>query len=251
MTTENTITEVEDVSQSAAWEAPPVETVPEPTETPSETTPETPEVTIPFSIPDSLKTPEPETPGGLTPAQIETLQSENEVLKRGQAETLRVQAQNQNATSIEELTRQYINLYNMDDTNARFAATQVINERQQGDSKLAQAEVKGQIEVGRRNAAQFYGKQYKVDPSALISLDSPEAMEREAKWIVAWNTNDKRMTAVERSKVPDQQFAGGGQGDAVTSENIDALWVEHERAHPNSNNPFEARYRIFLSQQSN
>ena len=254
MTTDN-ITEpvVEDASASLAWEGPPVETITEPeTEATPETptAPETPEVTIPFSVPDSLKTPEPETPGGLTPAEVETLQSENAALRRGQAETQRIQAQNQNATSVQELTQKYINTFQMDETTARFAATEVINERQQGEAKLAQSEVKGQIEVGRRNAAQHYGNQYKVDPSALIGLDSPEAMEREAKWIVAWNTNDKRVAAVERSKVPDQDFAGGGSGDSVTSDNIDALYIQYEAAHPNGNNPYEARYRTFLSKQN-
>ena len=258
MTTENTITEpaVEDASAGLAWESAP-EPIPEvevSAETTPETTPETPEtpeVTIPFNVPDSLKTPEPETPGGLTTAQIDALQSENEVLKRGQAETLRIQAQNQNATSIEELTRQYINLYSMDDTTARFTATQVINERQSGEAKLAQSEVKGQLEVGRRNAAQHYGKQFGVDPSALIGLDSPQAMEREAKWIVYANTNDKRVAAVERSKVPDQPFAGTGQGQTVNSDTIDALYIQFEQEHPgNTSNPFETRYRAFLNQQN-
>lgn len=262
MTTDNTVTEtpvVEEVSQSAAWELPaepsdgtPVETTPV-VETPAETpaTPESPEVTVPFNLPESLRPQEPETQGGLSPVEIEALQSENVELKRGQAETLRIQAQNKNATSIQELTQQYITLYNLDETTARFTATQVVNERQQGESNLAQAEMRGQVEVGRRNAAQHYGKQYGVDPSLLISLDSPSAMEREAKWVVAWNSNDKRMSAVEKARVPEQTFASGGQGDAVTSDNIDRLYVQYETEHPgNASNPFEARYRRFLQYQN-
>ena len=258
MTTENAITEtpVEEVSQAAAWELPAepegdapvtVETTSAP-ETPA--APETPEVTV-RNIPESLRPQEPETQGGLSPAEIETLQSENVELKRGQAETIRIQAQNKNATSIQELTQQYVTLYNLDETTARFTATQVVNERQQGESNLAQAEMRGQVEVGRRNAAQHYGKQYGVDPSALINLDSPASMEREAKWIVAWNTNDKRVAAVEKARVPEQTFASGGQGDAVTSDNIDALYVQYEAEHRgNTNNPFEARYRRFLESQN-
>lgn len=266
MTTDNTVTEtpvdpdVSIESGSAAWELPPEPSDPDgigtiPVETaetaPSTETPETPEVTIPFSVPESLRTPEPEIPGGLTPTQIETLQNENVELKRGQAETLRIQAQNQNATSISDLTQHYISLYQLDETTARFTATQVINERQQGAANLAQSEMRGQIEVGRRNAAQHYGKQYGVDPSALITLDSPAAMEREAKWIVHANTNDKRVAAVEKARVPNQTFASGGQGDAVTSDNIDALFIQYETEHPgNTSNPFEARYRRFLESQN-
>ena len=263
MTTENTITEApvapSPEGQSAAWELPaeptgdaPVDVTPVPEAPAATEVAESPEVTVPFNIPESLRPQEPETQGGLSPAEIEALQSEVVDLKKGQAETLRIQAQNKNATSIQELTQQYITLYNLDETTARFTATQVVNERQQGESNLAQAEMRGQVEVGRRNAAQhFASKNPGVDPSALINLDSPAAMEREAKWIVAWNATDKRVAAVEKARVPEQTFASGGQGDAVTSDNIDRLFVQYETEHPgNTSNPFEARYRRFLESQN-
>lgn len=256
MVIENTISDPEAVIETApaAVELPaepgedaPVVAAPPP----APEAPETPEVTIPFNVPESLRPKEPEAPGGQTAGEVEALRNENTELRRGQAETLRIQAQNKNATSIQDLTQQYINLYSLDETTAKFTATQVINERQQGEANLAQAEVREQTEIGRRNAAQHYGNQYSVDPSALINLDSPGAMEREAKWIVYASTNDKRVTAVERARVPDQHFASGGQGDAVTSDNIDALYIQHETEHPgNTSNPYEARYRTFLARQT-
>lgn len=254
MTTENAISDPEAVIETVELPAEPGEDTavvdaPETQETPE--TPETPEVTIPFSVPESLRPKEPEVPGGPTAAEFEVLRNENVELKRGQAETLRIQAQNKNATSIQDLTQQYINLYSLDETTAKFTATQVINERQQGEANLAQAEMRERVEIGRRNAAQHYGKQYHVDPTALMNLDSPDAMEREAKWMVYVNTNDKRVTAVEKARVPDQHFASGGQGDAVTSDNIDRLYVQYETEHPgNTSNPFEARYRKFLQSQN-
>lgn len=184
--------------------------VPEsPAETPE--TPETPEVTIPFNVPDALKPKEPETQ---TASEIESLKNENAELKRGQAETLRIQTQNKNATSIQDLTQQYINTFQLDETTARFTATQVISERQQGEAKVADANMLAQIEVGRRNAASHYGKQYGVDPTALANLDSPAEMEREAKWIVYANSNDKRVSAVEASRVEDGAYDSASSGAA-------------------------------------
>ncbi|MCB7128075.1 MAG: hypothetical protein J3T61_00865 [Candidatus Brocadiales bacterium] len=39
---------------------------------------------------------------------------------------------------------------------------------------------------------------------------------------------------------------GGGGGPTVTNDNVDALWVEHDRAHPDTKNPYDAKYREVL-----
>jgi len=42
--------------------------------------------------------------------------------------------------------------------------------------------------------------------------------------------------------------AAGSAGSPVTAENIDALYMQHEREHPDRPNPYEAKYRIFINE---
>lgn len=260
MAQDNVITDAEttDSSSDLSWELP-TETVEPSVETapsaeveapPAEPPPETPAVTVPFVVPEILRPPAPETQGGMTLDEQTLLQSELTELRRVRDETLQIQRTNKQATALEDEVRELINLYNMDEQSARIAATRVLQERQRGEDRHAEAEANYQSEVNRRQAAQSVGKEFNVDPSTLMELNSTEAMKREAKWIQYVNTNNERVTAVERKLVPDQNFADGGQGtQSVNSDNIDALYLEWENKNtdPTLVNPFEARYRTFLA----
>lgn len=253
MAQDNPITDAPVETSDASWELPPspeavAETPVAPVETPPE--PETPAVTLPFTLPEALRPPAPETQGGLTLDEQTYMQSRLAELERVRDETLQIQRTNRNATALEDEVRQFINLYNMDEQSARVAATAVIRERQIGEENQTQSEANYQSEVNRRQAAATVGREFNVDPAALMELNSTEAMKREAKWIQYVNTNNERVARVENKLIPNQNFADGGQGtESVTSDNIDALYVgwENQNTDPLAVNPYGERYKRFLT----
>ena len=116
-------------------------------------------------------------------------------------------------------------------------------------------EANARLAQAKQSAALEIGKQFGVNPRALMNMDSRVAMEDHAKLIQFIGQNvkktDERLTKVERAKVPQQDFVDGNQGaPAVTSQNIDALYLADEEAHPGQTNPYEARYRAFLEKNS-
>ncbi len=201
-------------------DAPPVtetpsETTEAPTETPTEPV-ETPEVTLPFTIPDALRTPEPETQAGMAPDEIERLLSRNEELETEREKTLNIQSQNQEATSIQDRAQGYLNSYQLDnldrDQIARFVATEVEKAVSEGRTNTQQVERQSQMKTNQRAAAIEIGNKHNVDPTPLMNLNSRAEMEREATWIVDSNKTRADIAALQKGRVPDQTFIDNGQG---------------------------------------
>mgnify|MGYP001619273038 CR=1 FL=1 len=107
-----------------------------------------------------------------------------------------------------------------------------------------------QSQEGKRNAATQFGREYGVDPNLLMVANSPAEMrvigEREKRYAA----QDARLKALEQGRVPPQALdsSNGSRAGSVTltSDNIDKLWVDHERTRPGTPNPFESQYRKFL-----
>ena len=67
----------------------------------------------------------------------------------------------------------------------------------------------GQIAEGRGNAALHYGKQYGVSPDALSGFETPQDMERYAQLLSYTGKMDRRLSNVEKGRVPEQHFDAG------------------------------------------
>jgi hypothetical protein len=200
----------------------PIETVaPEPTapaDSPSPAAEEIPQ--SPFELPYELAaTPPPPEPAGLVNVEREELAR----LRQGQAEMAQFQAVQQSEAELQELQQQYEAL-NMDPETARWVANEVRKERRKGEQQVQQMHLLGQVEQGRRNAAVHYGGQYGVAPSALVSFNTPQDMERYAQLLAHQGKQERRLTSLERSQVPEQHF-DGGQGAAGGPLSGEALEV--------------------------
>ena len=84
-----------------------------------------------------------------------------------------------------------------------------------------------QIQQGKMNAAQFYGKQYGIDPAILMDAQSPEAMREVGAREQRYAEQEKRIQSLEQGRVPAQALNSVGTSQAtgitVTSDNIDLL----------------------------
>ena len=103
---------------------------------------------------------------------------------------------------------------------------------------------------GKQNAAMHFGRLHGVDPTILMTASTPAEMDAIGQREKRWAAQDSRLKAVEQAQVPAQRLdsANGSSagGPAITTDNIDKLWFDHEVQHPNMANPFEAAYRKFL-----
>ena len=84
------------------------------------------------------------------------------------------------------------------------------------------------------------------------SLDDFIEVEREgASKKALKDANDKAEAARKEANAAKGTLevgagAGGGAAGNMTRDNIDVLWLQHERDHPDTANPFESKYRAFV-----
>ena len=133
-------------------------------------------------------------------------------LRQGQAEMLQFRDAQQSEAELQQLQERY-EASGIDPDTARWAANEVKNERRRGEQQVQHLHLQGQIAEGRRNAAVHFGQQYGVTPSALVSFNTPEDMERYAQLLSYQGKQERRLTSLERNQVPEQHF-DGGQGAA-------------------------------------
>ena len=123
-------------------------------------------------------------------------------------------------------------------------ARQVHQEREQIRQQM-------QIDLGKRNAAAFFAKKYGVNAELLMGANDDKQMEATAAREQYYANMEVRLKAVEQSRVQPQALDSSGISRAgsvsLTSDNIDKLWLDHERAHPGGANPYETQYRRFLN----
>jgi len=133
--------------------------------------------------------------------------------------------------------------------DARWIAQQqqgVVRQFQQEQARIRDAQ---QLTNDKQTAANMIAKDHGVDPSMLMSGNSPDEMiylaQREKRYL----DQDMRLKSLEQGRVPAQSFATNGSqagNTAANTQNIDQLWLNHEVQHPNTHNPYEAAYRRFL-----
>jgi hypothetical protein len=102
-----------------------------------------------------------------------------------------------------------------------------------------------QIQQGKINAAQFYGKQYGIDPAVLMDSGSPEAMREVGAREQRYAEQERRIQTLEQGRVPAQALNSVGTSQAtgvtVTSDNIDLLHSQNRIS--------DEAYRNFLRTQ--
>ena len=102
-----------------------------------------------------------------------------------------------------------------------------------------------QIQQGKINAAQFYGKEYGIDPAILMDSQSPEAMREVGAREKRYAEQERRIQSLEQGRVPAQALNSVGTSQAtgitVTSDNIDLLHSQNRIS--------DEAYRNFLRTQ--
>ena len=173
-------------------------------------------------------------------AELEALEQQRQIDERIQAD-LRVYQQQLIARGIAQEDASWL----VEDRNA--VLRQVHEERAQLQNRMA-------IAIGKQNAARQIGQEFGVDPSRLLSASSPEEMKAIAQREKHYLGLETRLNTLEKRQVPGQPLnspaptiAGGG---AVTTDNIDKLWVDEEVAIAASRtgrtNRYDKAYRTFL-----
>jgi len=106
-----------------------------------------------------------------------------------------------------------------------------------------QAMAQQQVERDKQAVAEYVGQKYKVSPALLMDGTSGDHMESIAELILV----KQRITALEKGRVPAQRVDSGNgsraSNVALTADNIDKLWFDHETQHPGQNNPYDEAYR--------
>ena len=93
--------------------------------------------------------------------------------------------------------------------------------------------------------AEDYGRKFNLSPTTFMNANSPNEMEL----IGMVAQTQAQLKAIQQGQVPAQTLNGGATraGQPVANlDNIDMLYVNFDREHPNQSNPYEAQYRKLL-----
>ena len=183
-----------------------VEDTPAPTEAPETTeTPETPPP--PYELPQEAVYTPPERPTGAITNQ-----------ERIRLEYYERQAQENavanSARSLDEYQRQaydyYLNTEGLDTDTAARLANAHRSERSTAMERELQITNAQRAREGIQTDAVDVARRFNVNPAMLTNFTREEDMERYAQLASYMAQQDKRISAVEQSRVPEQQFAGNG-----------------------------------------
>lgn len=183
-----------------------VEDTPAPTEAPETTeTPETPPP--PYELPQEAVYTPPERPTGAITNQ-----------ERIRLEYYERQAQENavanSARSLDEYQRQaydyYLNTEGLDTDTAARLANAHRSERSTAMERELQITNAQRAREGIQTDAVDVARRFNVNPAMLTNFTRKEDMERYAQLASYMAQQDKRISAVEQSRVPEQQFAGNG-----------------------------------------
>jgi len=126
---------------------------------------------------------------------------------------------------------------------AGLSAEDALRIAQRHYTTSAQAMAQQQVERDRLTVAEHVGKKYNVPPTALMAGTSGEHMETIAQLILIRND----IEVLKKGRVPAQKVDSGNgsraSNVALTADNIDKLWFDHETQHPGAANPYDAVYR--------
>jgi hypothetical protein len=135
------------------------------------------------------------------------------------------------------------------DEDARWIAQQQQGVVKQFHEEQTRIRDEQQLASDKQTAANMIARDHGVDPSMLMSGNSPDEMISIAQREKRYLEQDMRLKSLEQGRVPAQSFATNGSqagNTAANTQNIDQLWLNHEVQHPNTHNPYEAAYRRFL-----
>lgn len=137
-------------------------------------------------------------------------------LRMNEAEVNRVRQSNEQTNEAirmqTEIIQRYVNQGYDQETSQRIAQD-IAQERMAGNARVqqyedAQRQVARHAE-GKQNAATHYGKEYGVDPQALMGFDTPQAMAQYAALLKVTGTQSKRLSVLEGNTVDDGAPDGG------------------------------------------
>jgi len=227
-----------DVPLSPAPQAPPgtVPTTAAPVPTPAP-------APSPYELPPDFQAQStPPAQGPITDAERQEL-----VYRRQRDQEYRQQAQGQ---SLDRYYQQAVQFYTsdagggLDQQTAQLIANAHRQEREAALEREMGLRTELQGTLRANQETQEVARQFNVNPSALSGIQGRGNQERYAallKYIGDYRrTTESRLTALEKGRVPEGHFAsGGGQGDVVTSDNIDELYSQGRVT--------DDRYRAFLN----
>ena len=179
--------------------------------------------------------------------------SEVEVLRRRLAE---VEAEKQTqATEVELLNeartvQREASARGLSEEDALWVAQRHYTVAKRVGQERQQLQAQQKYIADKQEAAEIIGREEGVDPSLLMTGNSAGDMYAIAQREKRYAASEARLKALEQRQVPqnlDAANSGRAGNVAVTTDNIDQLWLEHEINHPGQANPYEAQYRKLLA----
>lgn len=193
----------------------------------------------------------PETPVLAPPISSPPLAEENASLRRQLAQVeAEKQAQATQAILTQEAqqVRRDALARGLSDEDANWMAQRHYDLAQRVHQEQQSIREQQQFFQGKVNASMIIGAQYGISPSILMGANTPAEMRSIADREKKYAAQEARLGKLEQARVQPQTLnsPGGRAAPALTLDNIDALYMGHEREHPNTPNPYETQYRRLL-----
>ena len=208
------------------------------------------EATGPYDLPPDFDTPQ---APGAPPPGLTDIEAQELAYYRRRNQEWSLQEQERNLDNYYQQAVQYYtnpaNGFNYDEQTVQAVAQVHRQERAGALQREVQYRAEAQAATRSQQEAQQVARQFNINPALLAGFQRREDMVRHAAVVRHYGdyrkTTDARLSALEKRRVPEQQFAGGGTGGIppATADNIDRLWFEFETQHPGQANPYEKAYR--------
>ena len=196
-----------------------------------------PSITPAVPAPSPEPSPLPVTPSG--PSEVQILRQ-----RLAQVEAAREAAETE-ATLTQEAQQVYQEemAAGQTEADARRIAGRHLTLARRVHERVQELRMQQETLQGKQNAAIAIGSQYGVNPTILMSAESPQQMREMAEREKRYTGLERDLQALKRGQVPPQTLNANGisqaGGPAVTADNIDALHLEGKVS--------DEIYRNFLS----
>jgi hypothetical protein len=169
-------------------------------------------------------TTQPQAPAQMDSAQMGRLQALEEQNRMYQEQQQRAVLDQEESRAVEQLENQGYTY-----EQAQAVARQARQAYEQNENQRAQNERGIANERARFQVAMIIGKQYEVNPSDLIGLDSPQSMEHEAQRQKQVNDLQSQVAGLKKKSVPPGQVFDNGRSASIGRDDA-GYWVDQYNA---------------------
>jgi hypothetical protein len=159
------------------------------------------------------------------PDELARVREQNDAYRKQVEEFQRQQEVAQLDAWEQQVKQSFLSTYGLTDDQAGLLAKQQRQAAEQVYQAQKAQELAVQNERGRYNAALHYAKQYGVEASTLLGLNTPEDMEREAKHMKEVNDLRKEIDGMKKASVPAGQKFDNGRSTPAPRDDED-YWLD-------------------------